>query len=145
MIKYPLTDCNICYWPTLKQWTSNFTFCKNVNDLQCTHDAILNTIAMVDGHRKCLSSCQVHEHSCEISSNPTPGEDSFYAAIYMYMSYIEVEFRREHRLYDLNNIIAAVGGSMGLFLGFSFLSFFKNTIDFITVKKPLSYCKKTQK
>ena len=35
----------------------------------------------------------------------------------------------EYLLYDLNNIISAVGGSMGLFLSFSFLNCFMCTFD----------------
>ena len=35
----------------------------------------------------------------------------------------------EYLLYDLNNIISAVGGSMGLFLSFSFLNCFMCAFD----------------
>ena len=35
----------------------------------------------------------------------------------------------EYLLYDLNNIISAVGGSMGLFLSFSFLNCFMWAFD----------------
>ena len=45
------------------------------------------------------------------------------AAVGMYYNEIRVQYRRERVLYGLVDIIAAVGGSLGLFLGFSFLDF----------------------
>ena len=39
----------------------------------------------------------------------------------MYFNELEHELRKEYVLFDLNAIVASVGGSMGLFLGFSCL------------------------
>ena len=41
----------------------------------------------------------------------------------------EVNLYREIRLYDFNAIVAAVGGSLGLFLGFSVLDSIVLTIN----------------
>ena len=37
----------------------------------------------------------------------------------MYFKEIEYELKKEYILFDINSIVASVGGSMGLFLGFS--------------------------
>ena len=42
----------------------------------------------------------------------------------MTVATLNVLVNEEYLLYDLNNIISAVGGSMGLFLSFSFLKCF---------------------
>ena len=42
-------------------------------------------------------------------------------SIFMTFATSNVLVNEEYLLYDLNNIISAVGGSMGLFLSFSFL------------------------
>ena len=41
----------------------------------------------------------------------------------MYYNNFRVMYGRERVLYDPFDIVAAIGGSMGLFLGFSFLDF----------------------
>lgn len=55
----------------------------------------------------------------------------------LYLSYANptVSKYEQQLLYDLNNIIAAVGGSMGLFLGFSFFTCGKEIIEAIFEKK----------
>ena len=42
----------------------------------------------------------------------------------MTVATLNVLVNEEYLLYDLNNIVSAVGGSMGLFLSFSFLKCF---------------------
>ena len=41
------------------------------------------------------------------------------SAIAMYYGETEVRVKEEFLIYDLNAIVAAIGGSLGLFLGFS--------------------------
>ncbi len=48
------------------------------------------------------------------------------AQVYLQAS-MQVEHREEVLLYDFNNIVSALGGSLGLFLGFSCLSLFTYT------------------
>ena len=56
---------------------------------------------------------------------------------------IEIAFRfpstkilnyEEYLIYDFNGMIGAVGGSLGMFLGFSFLDFLFSFIDLINEK-----------
>ena len=47
----------------------------------------------------------------------------------MYFSSPVLRSRRRVRHYDLNNIVAAVGGSLGLCLGFSCLSFGRGAVE----------------
>lgn len=54
--------------------------------------------------------------------NPTP-VSSNQSWIYIYYKAIETIEQEEYVLFDFWAILAAVGGSMGLFLGFSFLDF----------------------
>ena len=59
------------------------------------------------------------------------------AAVGMYYNEIRVQYRRERVLYGLVDIIAAVGGSLGLFLGFSFLDFALWALGMIQEKNDL--------
>ncbi len=66
-------------------------------------------------------------------SAPTELKDM--ALIYLYYKSDTVLTLDEYLNFDGNSIVAAIGGSMGLFLGFSFFQcgsmFIYNTIDFI--------------
>jgi hypothetical protein len=54
----------------------------------------------------------------QIFLSGSPGNKSY---IFVTFKEIEVEVEQEFVLFDFNAILSSVGGSMGLFLGFSFL------------------------
>ncbi len=56
----------------------------------------------------------------------------------MYFTSNVVHNTRQLVLYDLSTIVAAVGGSMGMFLGFSCLQFFRQCLDWIMDSFPNS-------
>ena len=41
--------------------------------------------------------------------------------VYLYFKEIEYELREEYILFDSNSVVASIGGSLGMFLGFSCL------------------------
>jgi hypothetical protein len=43
---------------------------------------------------------------------------------------LDIVEEREYSLYDFNSFVSAVGGSLGLFVGFAFL----NLIEYISIK-----------
>ena len=51
--------------------------------------------------------------------------------MYYYYETMETEINTESLIVDMSNLIGAIGGNMGLFLGFSFLSIFVFTLDLI--------------
>ena len=54
--------------------------------------------------------------------------------LYLYYDSLETEVKTESLIMDFPNLVAAIGGNLGLFLGFSCLSIFIVTIDFIKEK-----------
>ena len=82
-----------------------------------------------DGHCKpnCLQRSQIHsirQADCLVKGSRS-------SVMYLYFTEMEVEAREEVLLYDMGNIVAAVGGSLGLFLGFSCLDFAGVTLRFL--------------
>ena len=69
-----------------------------------------------------LKYCILKNHTCILFS------------IFMTVATSNVLVNEEYLLYDLNNIISAVGGSMGLFLSFSFLNCFMCAFDSLEKK-----------
>ncbi len=70
----------------------------------------------------CLLRCKRMTYSLENVMQPvTYAKVNGTAEVYLYMS-DRVETQEEYRLFGLNAIISSVGGSLGLFLGFSCLN-----------------------
>ncbi len=59
----------------------------------------------------------------------------------LYFSYysLDVENKEERLLYDFPNLVSAIGGSMGLFLGLSLLEIFRRMIQHCTIKKSRTF------
>lgn len=70
--------------------------------------------------KECIDSCNRVTYKPSISSNKIFGQN--HTSIYMLYSYINTVVETEVLVYDKITIISAIGGSLGLFLGFSVLS-----------------------
>lgn len=57
--------------------------------------------------------------------SPVPTRGSNTSGIYPFYPTTSVTVAEEYALFDFNEIVSALGGSMGLFLGFSFLGFYQ--------------------
>ena len=80
-----------------------------------------------DLDQKCLATCHKASYTYSPrtriqSEDPVSHMSSMFRMFFVTPS-DQVKFTREHQLYDFNTILAAVGGSMGMFLGFSCLQF----------------------
>jgi hypothetical protein len=51
------------------------------------------------------------------------GNDTSYGRIWLKMVSPTVEVMQEYEVYDFSGILGSLGGSLGLFIGFSFLDF----------------------
>lgn len=69
---------------------------------------------------KCAESCDYVTFLPSISSNKIFGENQ--TVIYIYYSTVNTIVKEEVLVHDKISMIASIGGSLGLFLGFSFLS-----------------------
>lgn len=132
-----IQGCNMCYWPTIKYILNSSetdNVCRTTENLKCTFGVSTRALLRANSQRDCAVSCRVDEYSYHDRSTPYAIEGEGFSKFFMYFNQIEVEFSREHRLYDLNNIVAAVGGSMGLFLGFSFFETVLKVINMLSQK-----------
>jgi hypothetical protein len=79
-----------------------------------------------------FTTSEFHRNSWVEARNPHTAEflDNYYS-LFVSFSSMDVEKQVESLIYDAGNFFAAVGGNLGLFLGFSCLSIIFATIDFI--------------
>ena len=79
----------------------------------------------------CKRPCKYVELSIKHNTFPMPEEpaSSNVSWLYLNVPYSYVRVRKEILLLDANAIVGTVGGSMGLFIGFSFLQCYTFLID----------------
>ena len=120
--------------------------CNNVTQL-LTWQTLANELQEGDANQiyditGCLGSCEKYEYHIELERKnevvgskteyplTLPNDTQIYFRI-MKGSHIELE---QYLLYDFDSFIADIGGFMGLLLGFSVLSIYNETMDFLVNK-----------
>ena len=96
------------------------------NNLSRTWDKNLDT---------CPNSCTQFQYKGKMKSLVGYVNDSkFIWMDYLYLSgYVEVH--QEYLVYEIDDVIGSIGGTLGLFIGFSFLGILKDIIE--TIKNQL--------
>ena len=69
----------------------------------------------------CPKPCIQHSMEGMLSATEIPGTPENKSSIYIYFSSLDSSISREITLFGPTGIVASVGGSLGLFLGFSCL------------------------
>ncbi len=126
-------DRPICYWPILAPWSyDNATVCGSYDALYEANSIISKSKYRVNARSVCPPCCNSFDFTYSVRTAPSRIKNS--ALIIFYFQDLRTEFGEEKLLYDFNNIVAAVGGSIGLFLGFSFLEFSLKVFDCVRRK-----------
>ena len=81
---------------------------------------------------ECKKSCVVFEYhgEHEPSSNPLSELDSRTIGFNFFMKDSHIHKRTEYYIYDLNGLIGFVGGTLGLFVGFSIFSLVEQCLTY---------------
>ena len=126
-----LMDIKIFCLPLIYHEISNLTFCKDGNDIR----SALEQISEADEIMNCFKPKSTYLFK---ALRPSFDEKSFEDGskvkinIYPYSSTLEV--RKEILVLDASTFIGSIGGSLGLFLGFSIFSYLSGMIDWVSTK-----------
>ncbi len=99
--------------------------CKTRKDMETMEGVMQSVMARTERRiPSCLEPCTTDHISLTVKENPFFGDlSSNLTELYFYWDNLDVLVEEEYLLMDLNAIVAAIGGSLGLFLGFSCLDF----------------------
>ena len=114
-----------------------------MSDAQCHYLLFYKFIE--EAEKKCLRPCKNTEFEGSIQKNQMKTEDGT-ASFGLYYQSTVVAIHSEHLIYDILTFIGTVGGSLGLFIGFSFYDGFL-LLEKLTCKKlenELNHEKSTQ-
>ena len=121
-------------------YTSDIPKCETGNETECSWDIIYDIYADISNIDKCPKSCIFEEYTGIIDFkqkkeflNTTSNTFGIY---YRYARPFAVNVNEEYVIYDLIGMIGSTGGTLGLFIGFTFYdivlkltSFFDNIIN----------------
>lgn len=96
-------------------------------------DHLLEGILHLDLDEIGITGCQ---RSCQENTFPVTAIEELavpggLTGFYFYFPYMSYSLHEEVLLYDSNQILAGVGGSLGLFLGFSCRGFLVDLVDYV--------------
>ncbi len=78
---------------------------------------------------RCLPPCATTEYRVDSRRDASVLRKSHVSCFFLYYKTTTYKVFEEYLLYDTNTIIAAIGGSLGLFLGFSCFHLVKSSLD----------------
>ena len=106
-------------------------FCDNLKDEKCNIDLL--TVGVNQALTECKIQCKITEYTAKTSKITWEvnqhGNRS--ADVWIFHSSASRTITEEYLIYDEIGMIGNVGGSLGLFLGFSFFGAFSDCLDFL--------------
>ena len=132
-------NCTTCLAITLptsvKEFNEIFPECITIDEYVCMKWKINDVFNKI--HEECPKHCSATQFTGKRTfilhhdKNDDEGKYEFYW--YYLFSSKEIEVNEEYLLYDITGVIGAVGGTLGLFIGFSFRDVIVHIIDGIRV------------
>ena len=110
-------------------------YCQSIKDYSCLN--IEMRILFYKIHENCPKYCYIMEYTGKRTfmletDNNTKYEKKWY---YIFSSK-EVQVQEEYLLYDITGFVGSIGGTLGLFIGFSFRDIIDMVLDYL--KKALT-------
>ncbi len=122
MFYISLTACKLLQIPERLHRDANLPICTTLEDISCGARKLRS---LVQKHRMrkdarlslCKKPCRTAEYQMVMNENPNYRRD--FVKLFMTFLSNEITVMQEYKIYDFNDIVSSVGGSLGLFLGFS--------------------------
>ena len=122
----PDSDLRVCYALGLSKGIDELPLCMNKNDTQCFYDSFEFALESLDVY----SGPCTKLHHLPLSKFNTPIEKDR-AEIHVNFDPPRTTVQEEYLIYDMVAMISAIGGTMGLCIGFSFTHFTSTSLNFV--------------
>ncbi|XP_059089280.1 uncharacterized protein LOC131885281 [Tigriopus californicus] len=129
------TACRLPMAASLMGQMDDIPLCLTRNESDCMSNHVMQKIrnSSIDKPQSngCQKSCIKKTILAQVLEDPSNTIANTRADIFMLFSESAYPMYTEYRIFDLNGIVAMVGGSLGLFLGFSGRGFLLSILDFL--------------
>jgi hypothetical protein len=102
--------------------TDTIMECRTPEEDLCMYYALVSPKAIASAEVECKTPCQVTQYKTEVTRHADvfPKSRAYIGLVYRTTS---VTINEEYLVYDFSSFIGSVGGSLGLFIGFSYFDF----------------------
>ena len=101
-------------------------YCQSITDYSCLNIEMRKTFYEIN--EKCPKSCFIMEYTGKQTFMLETDNDTKYEKTWYYIfSSKDVKVQKEYLLYDITGFVGSIGGTLGLFIGFSF----RDVIDMV--------------
>ena len=107
--------------------------CKTEPSSTCNYDAMIKCYFSKNTTKNCLDPCNIEIYT-ENSFVFERKIDKNNMTLMLKYESMAIKVSEEYLAYDFANFIGTLGGSLGLFIGFSYTGFFGSIIDFLLDK-----------
>ena len=94
-----------------------------------------HNIAYVKRISGCYPKCKHTIYTLEVHERTKEGHSNWTSEVYIQPKSSEVKYSTEYYSFDINDLISNIGGNLGLFLGWSLLTFFEGVSILIMIAK----------
>ena len=131
LLKKKLTENRrkICWIPQadyfIRQMNeSQIDACQTTDEMEFVVKELIKVMVLADEKiPECPSPCTTEHVNIKDRDSPILASNYSETEVFIFWESLEVLIEEEYLLFDFNAIVSAVGGSLGLFLGFSCLDF----------------------
>ena len=106
---------------------SKLNVCKTLDNFERAHYFLRE--ALKSARDKCKTPCKLLTYRRTTGEESLPGTPKNTSQLKLFFYNTNVMVEGTYVLFDINSIVASVGGSLGLFLGFSFWDWATLVID----------------
>ena len=98
---------------------SDIPICQNSEEENDAREHLVNDIFYVESY-ECLESCVSREYTGKVDYEGTNNDHYTFGMTTRFARPYKMTVFEEYLLYDFNGLVGTVGGTLGLFIGFSF-------------------------
>ena len=102
--------------------------CETSAQFKCAMNITIEILRNITTTRECVKKCNVIDYSEVSRWEDDTNENPFEAKFYIQISNSEMKVYEEYLIYDAIGMLSTVGGTLGLFVGFSVNNIFKFAI-----------------
>ena len=120
MLTFPNVEYPLCPNKKFEEW-----HCGNTKEWECNFNTIQNVMRNVEKNEECPTSCHTNQYSVNTNDDIYLNGETHKTVLlrYRFVAPLKAKVYEEYFIYDTNDLIGFVGGTLGLFIGFSFSNF----------------------
>ena len=127
-------NCSVICYPLYFNYLTNLPVCKNYQEANCMEKEYYIESENNLKYQMCLKPTQRLEYRWRVSYDDETVVNNRSMKIWFYVVALNLKLSEEVLVIGLTDLLGSVGGSLGLFLGFSFYTYISDFLSYFCQK-----------